>query len=60
MRVVTVQAIVLDRRVFKQKRPALFRMTLITGLVNGVSLEQGLGDTTVRVVAIDAGDLAFQ
>ena len=60
MRVVTVQAIVLDWRMLKQKWPALFRMALITGLVNGVCLKQGFGNAAMRVMTVDTGNLAFE
>ena len=58
MRDVAIAAIVRCRRMFPQKRPALFRMTGKTGLVNGVLDQQLRAGRSVRIVAIRTGNFA--
>jgi hypothetical protein len=59
MRLMTVETTFADRRVFPQERSPLFGVTRVANLVHGIEIQQGAGRRTVRVMAIDAGDLAF-
>ena len=60
MRVVAIQATLAYRGMFKNERPTLLGMTLETHLIDGICLEQGIGRTAVRIVAVTAGHLAFE
>lgn len=59
VRVVAVPAIFRDRRMFPEKRAALFRMTLVTGFVNGLPLQLRFQVLSVRAMAAGARHLAF-
>ena len=56
----TIDAIVANRGVLVQERPALFRMAIVAGLIDAIGLEQGGCRAAVRIVAIDATDLALE
>ena len=56
----TMHAIILHRRMLKQKRPTLFRVALITGLVNSIGFQQGPGNTPMRVMTVDTSYFSFQ
>ena len=59
VRVVTVQAIFPDRRVFEQERSALFGMTLVAGVVDRGGPQQRFIRRAVRLMAVGADHLAF-
>ena len=60
MWVMAVEATLAHGSVFEQKRPALLGMAAVTHIVDAVGLQQRCGGRAVRVVAIDATDLAFE
>jgi len=61
MRRVAIDAIVANRGVLKQERPALFRMAIVAGLIDTIGLEQWRRRARrAGLVAIDATDLAFE
>ena len=60
VRAMAVEAIFTDRRMFEQKRAALFRMALIAGFVDRVGLEQGISQRAMRIMAIIAAHLSFR
>jgi len=60
VREMTIEAVLAHRRMLEQKRSTLLRMALIAGLVDGVGLQQGTGQRTVRIVAIVAAHLPFR
>src|SRR3990172_8602458 len=60
MGTVTIKTIIAHRGMFKKKRPAFLGMALITGLVDGVGLEQGAGGAAMGIVTVRAGDLPLQ
>ena len=59
MRLMTVDAIFADGRVFPEERPPLFGVAGVADVVDGIGVQQGTGRRAVRVVAVDAGHLAF-
>ena len=59
VRLVTVGAVLGDRLVLPEKRPAVFRMAAGAGLVDGVLHQLRRGGRAVRRMAGGAGHLAF-
>ncbi len=57
MRGMAIQATLANRGMFEQERAAFLGMTLVAGLVDGVRLQQGIGERAVRIVAIVAAHL---
>ena len=55
---VAQRAVFGGRRVLPQEWPALFRMTEITGLIDGRALQQVIVVAIVRVMAVTAGHVA--
>ena len=59
VRVVTVQAIFPNRRMFEQERSALLGVTFVASVIDGGFFPQAFGGRAVRLMAICAGHLAF-
>jgi len=59
VRIVTVHTVFANREVFPKERPTLVRMALITRVIDGSALQQGFGETAVRVVTIGTCHLTF-
>src|SRR4029453_10332740 len=59
VRLMTVQTALANRRVFPDKRPSLFGVTRVANFVDGIRVQESTGRRAVRVVAVDAGHLAF-
>lgn len=59
MRLMTVETTFANRRVFPEERAPLFGVTRVTNLVHGIEIQKSAGRRAVRVVAVDAGHLAF-
>ena len=58
--IVASHAIFAHGRVFPDKRPALFGVTLIAGVVDRIRFQQRFRGRAVRIVAIDAGNFSFR
>ena len=56
VRVMTAHAILADRRVLPQERPAFFGMTLITGVIDRAGHEHLVPFAAVGIVARGAAD----
>src|SRR5262249_3075385 len=59
VRIVAIQAVFAHWKVFKQKWPALLRMTGVADVVDRIFFQQCLGETAVRIMAVRANHLAF-
>ena len=59
MRLMTVETTFANRRVFPEERSPLFGVTRVANLVHGIEVQKRAGRRAVRVVAVDAGHLAF-
>ena len=59
VRVMTVQAVLANRRMFEQERPALLGMALVASLIDRCGPEQRLIRGAVRLMAVGADHLAF-
>src|SRR5262245_16926380 len=59
MRLMTVETTFADRRVFPEERSPLFGVTGVANFVDGIRVQERAGGRAVRVVAVDAGHLAF-
>src|SRR6185436_8066755 len=60
VRRMTGHAVFAHRSMLKQERTALLGVTIVAGLIDAISLEQWLGGAAVRVMAVDAGELALE
>ena len=60
VRVVAVHAVVPHRCMFPKEWAAFFGVTLVTGFVDRIILEQGIGCGPVRVVAIHTSHFALE
>jgi hypothetical protein len=60
MRPVAIEAVVAHGSMLEQEGSALLGMTLVTGLVDGIRFKQWIGDTTMRVMAIDTAQFTFR
>jgi hypothetical protein len=60
VRVVAIEAAFDDRGVFPEKRSALFRVALITELIDTIGAQKRVRGRTVWRMTITAGDLAFE
>src|SRR5688572_11695625 len=59
MRLVTGDATLANGCVFPQERSPLLGVAGVANVVDGIGVQQGSGRRAVRVVAVDAGHLAF-
>ena len=55
----TVEAVFAHWCMLEDERPALLGMTLVAGLVDGIRLQQRVGDRAMRIVAVVAAHLPF-
>jgi len=59
VRVMAIQAILLDRRVLVHIRTSFFRVAFIAELVDRIGLQHFFGKLPVRVMAVNASHFAF-
>src|SRR5262245_23473138 len=59
VRLMTVETTLADGRVFPEERSPLFGVTRVANFIDGIRVQKRAGRRAVRVVAVDAGHLAF-
>ena len=59
MRLMAVETTFADRRMFPKEGPPLFGVTRVANLVHRIEVQERAGRRAVRIMAIDAGHLAF-